>query len=86
MIYLPGDLDRVRFALAEACDISTAGVIALANIPNVRARAALDEMLLRGEVSRSEGHHHDMDGDFCQCRAGQDAGLPRITHWHSAID
>ena len=80
-VLLPGDLDRMRFALNEAGDISTAGLIRRAGMGKQRGLAALHEMLARGDAGRSVGHHHG-DGDFCECLSGTRAGLPRMTHWY----
>lgn len=77
----PGDLDRMRFAIHEAHDISTTGLIRAAGIGTYRGRMALDELLACGEVTNSVGHHHG-DGDLCCCKAGERAQLPRLTHWY----
>ena len=77
----PGDLDRTRWALHEACDISQAGITRTSGLPRERARAALRELERRGEASHSVGHHHG-DGYFCQCNAGEAAKLPKIIHWY----
>lgn len=80
--WVPGDLDRMRWAVAEAAIIDTSGVVEQAGIPFNRARAALGELLRRGEITNAEGHHHGMDGDLCQCEGGEAARLPRLTHWY----
>lgn len=76
-----GDLDRMRFAIRESLDISTTGLIREAGIGAHRGRAALDMLLARGEITNSVGHHHG-DGDLCNCKAGERAQLPRLTHWY----
>jgi hypothetical protein len=81
MTYHPGDLDRLMFAVSEACDISTRGVINKSGVPWVRAKAALDELERRGWVHHDTGHHHG-GGELCFCNAGEDAGLPKLTHWY----
>jgi len=78
----PGDLDRLRWALHEACDISQTDIIRHSGLPWRRGRVALKELEARGEASHSRGHHHG-DGEFCQCSEGKNAGLPAIIHWHS---
>ncbi len=80
-ILQPGDLDRMRFAICEALDISTTGLIRKAGIGARRGRAALDELVSLGEVTNSVGHHHGA-GDLCECTAGERAKLPQITHWY----
>lgn len=80
-ILQPGDLDRMRFSIHEALDISTTGLICKAGIGAHRGRAALDELVALGEVTNSVGHHHG-DGDLCECTAGKRAKLPQITHWY----
>jgi hypothetical protein len=77
----PGDLDRLLFAVHDACDISTRGVIKQSGVPWTRAKDALVELAKRGLVRCERGHHHG-NGEFCQCNAGLDIGLPKLTHWH----
>lgn len=72
-----GDLDRLRWAVREACDISTRGVIRHSGVPWTRAKAALDALLARGEIANAVGHHHG-DSDLCTCSRG---GLA-LTHWY----
>ena len=79
----PGDLDKLRWAVEEAITIDTTGVIEQSGIPKARARAALGELLRRGDVTNCEGHHHGMDGDLCNCESG--AGLPSLTHWYGPL-
>lgn len=82
---IQGDLDRLAFAVYEAGDISTEGVITHSGVPWVRAKAALEELIKQGRVTKSVGHHHG-DADLCHCRAGLESGLPRLTHWYSDRD
>jgi hypothetical protein len=79
--YQPGDLDRLLFAVHEACDISTRGIIRKSGVPWVRGKAALVELERRGLARRDSGHHHG-DADLCFCKAGEVAGLPKLTHWY----
>jgi hypothetical protein len=83
MIYQPGDLDRLLFAVDEAQTIDTRAVVKQSGVPWARAKSALVELEKRGKVTSDLGHHHG-DGDLCQCEAGVTAGLPRLTHWHVA--
>lgn len=75
----PGDLDRMRWAVYEAADISTRGVVKQSGLPWERAQAALNELLARGEITNAVGHHHG-DSDLCQYSCG--GGLA-LTHWYS---
>lgn len=77
VILQPGDLDKIRFALAETADISTSGIIRASGLPKVRGRAALEELLRRGEITNCEGHHHG-NADLCHCDR---PGTPLI-HWY----
>jgi hypothetical protein len=77
--YQPGDLDRLLFAVSEACVIDTRGVVERSGVPWTRAKAALTEK--RGKVTSDSGHRHGDDGP-CHCAAGRDGGLPKLTHWH----
>jgi hypothetical protein len=79
--YQPGDLDRLLFAVSEACIIDTRGVVKRSGVPWVRAKAALAELEKRGKVTSDSGHRHGDDGP-CHCASGIAAGLPKLTHWH----
>jgi hypothetical protein len=79
---MPGDLDKMRFAFLETAMIDTSGLTRASGLSRGRAKAALDELVRRGEATSAEGHHHG-DGDFCQC--GTTDAL-KMTHWYLRAD
>ena len=61
--------------------VRAAGTSAAACSAWVRGKAALVELERRGLARHDSGHHH-RDADLCFCKAGEVAGLPKLTHWY----